>query len=146
MKGRRALVAVATLALAGASWVDPHAKAREAARLYAAGDFEGATTKYNEALVDDPDSTLLHYNLGASAYRQGKYDDAIRAYSAAVKEDPESVSTYYFLGYLYKGKGRKREAIETFRRYLDLVKDTRDADPARLEEIRDQIFYLEDGR
>ena len=49
----------------------------EAARLYAEGKFDEAAAKYREALVDDPDSRLLHYNAGAADYRDGKFDDAV---------------------------------------------------------------------
>jgi Ca-activated chloride channel family protein len=80
------LVAVLALVATGASWVDPHATAREASRLYAAGKFGDAAAKYKEALIDDPDSVLLHYNAAAAAYRDGKYDDAI----AALRQIPQS--------------------------------------------------------
>src|SRR5262249_26790620 len=61
----------------GASWLDPHATAREAARLYAEGKFQDAAAKYNEALIDDPDSALLHFNLGDASYRQGQFRAAV---------------------------------------------------------------------
>ena len=89
---RRALLAVLLLAFCGASWIDPHATAREAARLYADGNFNGASSKYNEALVEDPDSTLLHYNLGASVYREGKYEEAITAYGQTPTADVGEVA------------------------------------------------------
>src|SRR2546430_15435071 len=76
--GGRALAAV-TLAAVSVGWLDPHATARDASRLYAAGKFDDAAGKYNEALVDQPDSPVLHFNLGDTLYRQGKFPEAVGA-------------------------------------------------------------------
>ena len=87
---RLALLLAAVLVLTGASWIDPHAKAREASRLYEKGDFEAATQKYNEALTDDPDSHLLQYNRGASLYRENKFADAAAAFGRTPIADPSA--------------------------------------------------------
>ena len=84
--GRVPLVALA-LATTAAAWLDPHAKAREAARLYAAGKYDGAVQRYNEALTDHPDSALLHFNLGDAAYKSGKYTDAVNAFQQVPDSD-----------------------------------------------------------
>jgi Ca-activated chloride channel family protein len=88
-------VAAALLALAttAASWVDPYATAREGSALYAAGKFADAAAKYREALTDDPDSTLLHYNAAAAAYRDGKYDAALAALGQIPPSDTEPART-----------------------------------------------------
>lgn len=80
---KRTLLVAAAIVLTGASWVDPHAKAREASVWYDKGDFAAATQKYNEALTDDPDSFLLQYNRGASLYRENKFDEAATAFGRA---------------------------------------------------------------
>jgi Ca-activated chloride channel family protein len=81
------------LGASGASWIDPHATAREAARLYADGKFAEAAAKYREALVDDPDSALLHYNAGLASYRDGKYEDALGALGAVPSSDADPART-----------------------------------------------------
>ncbi|HXJ37528.1 MAG TPA: tetratricopeptide repeat protein [Candidatus Eisenbacteria bacterium] len=90
---RAALLLVLALGTTGAGWLDPHATARQASKLYADGKFDDAVAKYNEALVDDPDSALLHLNLGAAAYRQGKFDDAINALGQVPSSDTEPART-----------------------------------------------------
>jgi Ca-activated chloride channel family protein len=84
--------AAAAVLLAGVSvgWFDPHAGAREAKRLYDAGDFDAAAQSYNQALVDDPDSTRLHFGLGAARYQAGKYDEALASFAkaAGAADDP----------------------------------------------------------
>lgn len=83
---RLALVSLVLIAT-GASWIDPNATARQASRLYDEGKFTDAGAKYREALVDDPDSALLHYNAGLAAYRDGKYEDAVTALAPLATAD-----------------------------------------------------------
>jgi len=90
---RAALLLAIAFGTTGAGWLDPHATARQASKLYAEGKFDDAVAKYNEALVDDPDSALLHLNLGAAAYRQGKFDDAINALGQVPSSDTEPART-----------------------------------------------------
>jgi len=73
---RSALVLLAACSLA---WLDPSALPRQAAREYEAGKFDESVQHYNQALIDEPDSTLLHFNLGAAEYRRGQYEAAARA-------------------------------------------------------------------
>jgi Ca-activated chloride channel family protein len=91
----RPRVPLAAVALAAVSvgWLDPHAKAREAARLYAAGKYDDAVASYNEALTDEPDSPLLHFNLGDATYKQGKYTDALNAFQQVPTSDADPART-----------------------------------------------------
>src|SRR5262249_41704735 len=118
-RGRgRGMMRVAPLALAAAltvaaTWIDPHATAREASKLYAAGKFDDATTKYREALVEDPDSPLLHYNLGAAAYRAGTFDEAAKAFAdvpADAQDAARAARAAYDLG---NAQYRIGAAVET---------------------------------
>jgi Ca-activated chloride channel family protein len=112
---RIAVLALVSLATTGAGWLDPHRTAREASRLYAAGKFDDAAAKYNEALIDDPDSALLHYNLGDAAYRQGKFDDARAALGQAVaaEESPSlTARAAYNVGNAVYRLGAAAEATE----------------------------------
>ena len=86
------LVSAASASFA-ASWIDPHATARSASKLYDEGKFGDAAAKYREALVDDPDSPLLHYNAGLASYRDGKYDDALGALGAVPSSDAAPART-----------------------------------------------------
>ena len=82
------------LALCALGWLDPSATPREAARLYEAGKFDDAATKYNQALVDEPDSALLHFNLGDAEYRRKQYEASARAFASL----PQDAAAQYNQG------------------------------------------------
>jgi len=75
----RRIVAVG-LATTQLAWLDPHALPRQGSRDYVEGRYDEAAEKYNQALIDDPDSPLLRYNLGAILYKQGKFADAAASF------------------------------------------------------------------
>ncbi len=74
------------VALTSIAWLDPHATGREANRLYDEGKFDEAIAKYNQALIDQPDSARLHFNLGDAAYKGGKLEDALNAFTQVPTE------------------------------------------------------------
>jgi Ca-activated chloride channel family protein len=137
--GALALVLLAT----GASWLDPHATAREASRLYADGKFDDAVAKYREALIDDPDSPLLQFNLATAAYRAGKFDDAVAALGRVPVSDADPARTAsvaynlgnakYRLGAAAEGSNPQQalthyaEALVAYRRAMGA--DPADEDP-----------------
>ncbi len=111
---RRWRGAVAALLLASMSvgWLDPHGRAREGNRLYEAGKFDDAAERYNQALVDDPDSAGLHLSLGDARYKAGKLDDAQAAFQKvpATPDDPgRAARLAYNLG---NTKFRQGEAVQ----------------------------------
>jgi len=108
------LVPIAALALAMVSvgWLDPWSKARDAAQLYTAGKYDDASAKYNEALTDQPDSPLLHFNLGDTAYKQGKYGDAVGAFQQVPTSDADPARTAQVAYNVGNAKYRLGEAAE----------------------------------
>ena len=85
--------AAALVALSSIAWLDPHARTREGNRLFAAGKYDEAASTYNEQLVDHPDSSLLHFNLGDAQYKQGKYDEALAAFAEVHPGDDDRAAT-----------------------------------------------------
>lgn len=106
-------VVAVMLAVCSIGWLDPHSRAREANRLFAAGQYDAAAAAYNEALVDYPDSPLLHFNLGDAAYKQGKYDDAINAFQQVPTGDDDPARTARVAYNLGNAKYRLGEAVES---------------------------------
>jgi tetratricopeptide (TPR) repeat protein len=110
----RARLALAALAACQLAWLDPHAKARQGNRLFAEGKYDEAAARYNEALVDHPDSPLLHFNLGDAAYKQGKHDEAVTSFQKVAAEgDPgRTARVAYNLGNAKYRLGEAAEASE----------------------------------
>jgi tetratricopeptide (TPR) repeat protein len=137
------LLLLALLASSQLAWLDPHQKAREGNRHYAAGKYDEAATRYNEALVDEPDSALLHFNLGDAAYKQGKYDEALTAFQqvpAGDENKPRAARVAYNIGNVkfrlgeaaessepQKALGLWAEALASYRRALGAAPDDLDA-------------------
>jgi Ca-activated chloride channel family protein len=82
-------LAALVLAACSVAWLDPHEHARRGNHLYADGKYDDAAAQYNEALLDQPDSPLVHFNLGDAQYRQGKFADALNAYQEVGARDDE---------------------------------------------------------
>jgi Ca-activated chloride channel family protein len=108
----RRTLALLAIAASSVAWLDPWQHAREGNRLYAEGKFEDATGKYNEALVDHPDSVPLHFNLGDSLYRQGKYDEALGAFGQVPTGDADPTRTARVAYNAGNAKYRLGEATE----------------------------------
>jgi len=84
------------------AWLNPtRDRIAEANRLFKHGKFDDAIGKYGEALVDDPDSPLLNFNMGDAKYKAGKYAEAMASYSRVRTGDDDprrTASTAYNLG------------------------------------------------
>jgi Ca-activated chloride channel family protein len=101
------------LAVLSIGWLDPHERTREANRLFADGKYDDAAAKYNEALVDHPDSPLLHFNVGDAAYKQGKYEDAVNAFQQVPASDDDRARTARTAYNVGNAKYRLGEAAES---------------------------------
>jgi Ca-activated chloride channel family protein len=144
MRPRSHLAGAAVLvALSSIAWLDPHARTREGNRLFAAGKYDEAASTYNEQLVDHPDSSLLHFNLGDAQYKQGKYDEALAAFgevhpgeddrAAAARAAYNTGNANYRLGEAIAASDPKTaldryaQALVAYRRAITATPDDADA-------------------
>jgi len=135
--------AAVLVALSSIAWLDPHARTREGNRLFAAGKYDEAASTYNEQLVDHPDSSLLHFNLGDAQYKQGKYDEALAAFgevhpgeddrAAAARAAYNTGNANYRLGEAIAASDPKTaldryaQALVAYRRAITATPDDADA-------------------
>ena len=131
------------LAFTQVAWLDPNHTAREASRLFTAGKYADAATRYKEALVDHPDSALLHFNLGDASYKNGKFNEALNAFGQVPATDDDRAgaarvaynvgNTKYRLGEAaaaaepQKALGLWAEALAAYRRAMGAAPDDVDA-------------------
>ena len=67
---------------------------------------------YNQALVDDPDSPRLHFNLGDARYKAGKFDDALAAFGQVPGGDADAGRSARLAYNVGNTKFRQGEAAE----------------------------------
>jgi Ca-activated chloride channel homolog len=138
----------------------PGDRVAEGNRLYEAGKYAEAVGKYGEGLVDEPQSSLLRFNLAAGLYKEGKYAEAATEWSKLLAEgDPQWVgraaynlgNAQYRLG-ANAADGDPQAALSSYEQALAFYKramtaDPGDADPKfnhelvakRLEELKKRI-------
>ena len=138
------LVTCVVVAISNLAWLDPVRDAiTQGNRLFHAGQFEEALTRYGQVLVDDPDSPLLNFNMGAAHYKAGNYDAALSSFARVPGEDdaqPRTARTAYNLGNTRYQIGAAAEAAQpqaaleaytaaqaAYRRALGLDPSDRDA-------------------
>jgi Ca-activated chloride channel family protein len=96
------------------AWMNPtRDRIAEGNRLFDQGKFDAAISKYGEALVDDPDSPLLNFNMGDANYKAGKYAEATASFSRvrAGDDDPKrQARTAYNIGNAQYRLGAAAEA------------------------------------
>lgn len=85
--------------------------------------FDKAIEQFEEAVKLDPYFTDARNNLGIACRRVGQFERAEKEFGAALKDgnyrSPEKI--YLNLGHLYLEQGRTGEAVESFRRALDIA-------------------------
>lgn len=99
--------------------------------LYKRGRYDEAYSKYVESQVKAPDSAIIQNNLGLSLYKQGKYDESIANFekAAASKElsSHKRSEVLYNMGNSYAKKQDFDNAVNAYKRAIDLNQDNKDA-------------------
>jgi tetratricopeptide (TPR) repeat protein len=70
--------------------------------------------KWQQAVKDDPDNSLVRANLGATYLDMGDFDTAIKELRLALDQEPESFTYMFRLGFAYRGAEQYDEAIGMF--------------------------------
>lgn len=79
-----------------------------------------ALANQNEKLIEE--TAKMHYNLGVFYFKESEYQRSIPEFERAIKLDPKDAGSYYYLGHIYAERlGRHREAIEYFKKHLQLA-------------------------
>lgn len=83
----------------------------EGNRLYREGDFEHSLEKYQEALQKNPESDIIHFNMGTAVYKQEDYERAIDYLQKALlsEDDDLKEKAHYNLGNAFYRAGIAKE-------------------------------------
>jgi len=105
-------------------------------KLYNQQKYDDAIQKYNEAKSMEPDSDIVHFNIGTAHYKSGKYEEAIEAFISSLATENRSLeaqATYNIANSKYrlgeeKADPAPSEAIGLYRESLDYYKRAIDLD------------------
>ncbi|TSK04510.1 MAG: tetratricopeptide repeat protein [Geobacter sp.] len=100
---------------------EPNLVFREANRLRAEGDLEGAVSRYRALLARLPGLAEVHNNLGLALQDQGLDAEAEASYRRALELNPGLADACNNLGTLLVSRGEHEAALPLFRRALELA-------------------------
>ena len=129
-------------------------------QLFSQGKYDEAINKYGEALVDDPDSAALNFNMGDAHYKAGNYSEALASFGrvhAATDSEREARVAYNVGNVKFRMAAALEaekpqdalkayaESLAAYRRALGI--DARDEDAKlnyeltvkRIQELKDRI-------
>ena len=91
---------------------------------YEIGQHERAIADYDEAIRLDPSYSFAYNNRGIAYRVLGQYQSAISDYDEAIRTNPRFAKPYYNKALcLQKNLKRYEEALEIWKKYLELAKD-----------------------
>ena len=98
------------------------ARNRKGNEHYAKEEHNDALEAYQNALVEDPDSPRLHFNVGNVLYRAQQYGDAVEQYRKGLDaRDPAFLkNVHYNMGNAQFQQGQWSEALESYKETLKL--------------------------
>jgi len=114
----------------GATVGDPVAsKAEKARQHYERGEYEEALQAYQGAQVENPDSPLLHFNVGDALFKMGDYETALKEFEQALAGEGENLQpkTLYNMGNALYQQQEFQKAVEAYRQGLELDSSDQDA-------------------
>lgn len=93
---------------------------KEGNRQFKNGRYDDALRLYNDALVDQPHSSVLHFNAGAAAYQAGDFGHAEKEFGEAAQSAlvPLRAAAHYNRGNSLFRQQRWADAIEAYKESL----------------------------
>ena len=92
-------------------------------------EYGRASEKYRDALISDPESGELHFNLGNTLYRDENYEEAMKEFEKSTySRDIELQSkAYYNMGNCLYSMNKLPESIQFYKKALELNPEDEDA-------------------
>jgi tetratricopeptide (TPR) repeat protein len=137
---RSILIVLAVLSPVTASAQAGRSNVRDGNRAYAEGRYAEAYEKYLDALRDDPDSPVIHFNEANALYQSAEFQRAMEAYQQAVETgDPALQSqAFYNLGNALYRQQQLEQSLEAYKQAMRL--DPSDSDAKHnYELVREQL-------
>ncbi|HEX7314184.1 MAG TPA: tetratricopeptide repeat protein [Pyrinomonadaceae bacterium] len=114
-------------------------KLQEAEALLASGDMEGALARLREANALDPNNTRAHRRLGELLLSKGARREAIDAFRALSRNAPYDFNAWRLLASAQFAEGLYDDAVESYRRVLNLSAPGAPPDPNDLLSLAESL-------
>jgi Ca-activated chloride channel family protein len=115
---------------AGKSRADlDRSKVKEGIKAYQKSEWDNALQKFQDALLDDPENPVGHYNVGQAFYKKQNYEEALASYEKALNTPDAELreKIYYNQGNTYYQLNKYQESIQSYIKALELNPDDQDA-------------------
>lgn len=112
----------------------------EGNKLFTQEKYDEANNKYQDALLEDPESPIIHFNMGDVLYKKRNYEEALKHYQKALSTDDVllEAKTYYNIGNTLYKLGKLPESILAYKKSLELNPNDEDA-KYNLEYVRAKL-------
>ena len=141
MRQHNLCIVIVFLALSlGLSAESQRKKTQEANELYQEKKYDQALTKYQDALLSDPENERLQFNVGNTLYQKKKFEEALQEYQKVIgtEELPLEGQTYYNIGNALYRMNKLPESILAYQQALKIDPDDMDA-KYNLEYVRRKL-------
>jgi tetratricopeptide (TPR) repeat protein len=113
----------------------------EGNKYFAEEKYDEANNKYRDAEVSNPESPIVHFNIGDALYKKRKYEEALEAFQKATQKSDVvqlQAQSYYNLGNTLYRLDKWPESILAYQQALKLNPEDKDA-KFNLEYVRAKI-------
>ena len=116
------------LVLPGKADMD-RSKTKKGIKSFEKEQWDESLQHFQDALLDDPEHPVGHYNVGESLYKKKNYEEALKSYEKALSSQDIAMreKIYYNLGNTYYQLNKYQEAIQSYIKALDLNPEDQDA-------------------
>jgi tetratricopeptide (TPR) repeat protein len=95
------------------------------------GQSQDAPSELSDAKPYLPPSPKKSVEIGDFYFKRKKYSAALSRYREATEDDPNYAPAYLGLGRVYEKIGLKQKALEAYRKYLDALPSSKQAEEAK---------------
>jgi Ca-activated chloride channel family protein len=142
-----AVILVLIFALGSTSvWADLNrSKVKAGVKAFDESQYDKSLQHFQDALLDDPENPLGHYNVAEALYKNKKYEEAIKSYEKSLNSEDITLreKAFYNLGNSYYQMNKYQEAIQNYIKALELDPNDQEA-KHNLELVRAKLKEMAD--
>ncbi len=127
-------------------WADLNrSKVKAGVKAFDESQYDKSLQHFQDALLDDPENPLGHYNVAEALYKNKKYEEALTSYEKSLNSQDITLreKAFYNLGNTHYQMNKYQEAIQNYIKALELDPNDQDA-KHNLELVRAKLKEMAD--